>query len=132
MFQSVQRHAVIQGRLTSEGQLGGTRKQRLQADVQFHACQCRPQTDVNTGAEADVFAGVDPGGIKFVRAFEERRITVGSAQQKQYGLARMNGLTLYVECLGSNPGAPLNGSLVAQHLLDRVGPTLGFTRRRSN
>ena len=126
MFQSVQRHAVVHGRLSGQSQLGKTPKQRLQADMQFHACQCRPQTDVNAGAEAEVFAGVDAGGVEYVGAFEDRRITVGSAQQKQDGLALVNGATLYLEGLGSNPDSPLNGRFVAQHLLDRVGPSVGI------
>src|SRR6202522_1730970 len=126
VFYSVQQGAAVKGWFAGEGQLGEAFEQCLQADVQFHAGERGAEADVDTGAEADVVAGVGTGDVEFVGTFEDTRITIGAAEEKEDGRAFLHGVAVDLKCFGGDPGPDLDDGVVAQPLLYRVGPDLGM------
>jgi len=106
--------------------MGEAFEECLQADVQFHAGKRRAEADVDTGTEANVITGIGTGGVEFVGTFEDGRIVVGSGDEKEDSRAFPHGVPFDLKCFGGHPEADLSDGVLAQRLLDRVGPAFGM------
>ena len=99
-------------------------EQRLQADLDFHSSQGRPQAGMYTGPErrwsralarvvSKAFGWSKTAGSRFAPPYNTN---IASPARIEYP---------WIQCLRRRPADELHGGVIAQDFLDGIGPALG-------